>query len=98
MDFSAESTFHAVVDWLTQHCETVESADYYNEIFGNFIVSFTVSSKRFSFVNDRFELLLCDKPAGDGKCEVILDDIRTVRRDDLLNALMISLERLKLSS
>jgi hypothetical protein len=63
------------------------NAQYWPEIFGNFIVAFEEEGRPKSIVCDRFELVACEDPSGDEGCRTVLRSIRNAEPAEVLKAL-----------
>lgn len=60
----------------TRNDLVVIGSRYFPDVFGNFIISFRLDRAERSFVNEQFELFLCDKLGGEGRRRSIVTDIR----------------------
>lgn len=59
--------------------------------FGSFYVSFSVSGLDRSILNDRGQLFICEQPRGEGDCNLLFNDLRTVGEQELVSMLTAKL-------
>lgn len=77
MPNAIQPIYDALVDELGKRASlALISARYFPQIFGNFIISFTICGHAKSLVNEWFELLLCDRLGGEGNRRTVVKDIR----------------------
>lgn len=59
-------------------------AQYWPDVFGNFIVAFEDSGTPQSVVLDRLELVICQDLDGNEGCKAVLDSIRNAEPDEMI--------------
>lgn len=64
----------------------LHSSMYFEDMFGDFIISILDFEREFSIVNDKFSLRLCEDLNGERNCRTVLPSIRAASESEILHA------------
>lgn len=84
---ASKDLFQSILNELPRIGAVILDTDYNDNVFGNFIISFTIDNSNKSLVCDRGEIYFCQDSEGSRDCMLVCSLHGTIEKDQVSDIL-----------